>query len=75
MWKKHFPDFSLGSTMGEEATSHKESKYPEFGMPKALPHENSSGGKGKAKIIMTEAQKERIYHIYREDFENFGYAK
>ena len=49
-------------------------KYPEFEMPKTLPHENQSR-KGKAKIILTEAQKERIYQIYREDCENFGYAK
>ena len=49
-------------------------KYPEFEMPKTLPHENQSR-KGKAKIILTEAQKERIYQIYQEDFENFGYAK
>ena len=49
-------------------------KYPEFGIPKELPHKNQSR-KGKAKMILTEAQKERIYQIYQEDFENFGYAK
>ena len=49
-------------------------KYPEFGIPKEMPHKNQSR-KGKAKIILTEAQKERIYQIYQEDFENFGYSK
>ena len=49
-------------------------KYPEFEMPKVLPHENQSR-KGKTTITLTEAQKERVYAIYREDFKNFGYAK
>ena len=50
-------------------------KYPEFEIPKVLLHENSTSVKSKEKITLTEAQKERVYDIYREDFENFGYAK
>lgn len=47
--------------------------YPQFQLPKELPHTNKSGN-GKTKVTLTTEQKKRIYSIYKDDFVNFGYT-
>lgn len=48
-------------------------KYPEFDLEKKLPHKNRSGQ--GSEVRLTESQKERVYRMYKTDFEKFGYRE